>query len=244
MNGFGRLTRGELLRARSGSSFPLLLSYAVIVPLMALMMSGTIDGLDALADAAATRSVFAFVASVAIGACFYGAYAYTRETYYHSLDRTLLLGTRAAVFAAKAAAGAYSGAIFGVVGLACWAVVTPIVLAASGRAIALHPVLVATALGALLASVLCGMIGVALGYALRNYYLGIPVILVLPAVLAGPMLTNARPVERYLPIGAVAGATAAPLDGLLPAPLALLVLLGWTAAAVGAARWIDGRRSA
>ncbi|NQX11063.1 hypothetical protein HQQ80_05445 [Microbacteriaceae bacterium VKM Ac-2855] len=242
MSALRRLAGAEILRACSGSSFPLLLMYAVMAPAFGFGLSGSLDSLGALDDVAATRSVFAFVACAALGACFYGAYAYTRETYYHSLERTLLLGGREDILLAKAVAGAISGAIFGVVGLVCWSGITLVLLATAGRTFAADASLLGTAIGTVLSCALCGMIGVAIGYAVRNYYLGIPLILVLPALAAAPMLTDARPVERFLPIGAVAGATVAPLDGLLPEPLALLVLLGWAVVALALAGLLENRR--
>ncbi|PWJ63667.1 hypothetical protein B0H03_107136 [Rathayibacter iranicus NCPPB 2253 = VKM Ac-1602] len=242
MSGVMRLVRSEILRARSGSSFPLLLSYAVIVPGFTLGQTGILHSLASLDDGAATRLVFACVACAALGACFYGSYAYTRETYYHSLERTLLLGNRDAILIGKSVAGAASGAIFGVVAILCWTPITIAVLAASGHGLVVDATVAVAAVGTILSCALSGVIGVAVGYVIRNYYLGIPVILILPPLIAVPMLTHLREIERFLPAGALAGSTVAPLDGLLPAPLALLVLLAWSILSVAGARAVERRR--
>lgn len=242
MSGIMRLVRSEILRARSGSSFPLLLSYALIVPGFCLGQTGILHSLAALDNGAATRLVFACAACAALGACFYGSYAYTRETYYHSLERTLLLGHRDAILIGKSVAGATSGAIFGVVAIACWTPITVAVLAATGHQLVVDATIAVAAGGTILSCALCGVIGVAVGFVIRNYYLGIPVILILPPIIAVPMLTHLREVERFLPAGAIAGSTVAPVDGLLPAPLALLVLLAWSILCVAGARVVDQRR--
>jgi ABC-2 type transport system permease protein len=190
MSGAGALARAEILRSRSGSSFPVLLAYAILIPLFALNTPGTTDRLGGLDGAEATRTVFGFAACAALGACFYGSYAYTRETYYHSLDRSLLLGSRDAILAAKALAGAVSGAVFGVVAVAAWWPITAVVLATAGRRITVDASLLTASVGVVLACTLSGVLGVGIGYAVRNYYACIPIVLVLPAALA------AVPTER------------------------------------------------
>ncbi|TCL84657.1 MULTISPECIES: hypothetical protein [unclassified Rathayibacter] len=243
MSGAGALARAEILRSRSGSSFPVLLAYAILIPVFALNMPGTTDRLTGLDDAPASRFVFGFAACAALGACFYGSYAYTRETYYHSLDRTLLLGSRDAILSAKALAGAVSGAVFGVVAVVGWWPITAVVLATAGRRLTPDITLLSASVGVVLSCALSGVLGVGIGYAVRNYYACIPIVLVLPAALAAPLLTVARDVGRLIPIGAVAGATGAPVDGMLPAPLALAVLAAWALLAVGGARILEQRRA-
>ena len=243
MSGAGALARAEILRSRSGSSFPVLLAYAILIPLFALNTPGTTDRLGGLDGAEATRTVFGFAACAALGACFYGSYAYTRETYYHSLDRSLLLGSRDAILAAKALAGAVSGAVFGVVAVAAWWPITAVVLATAGRRITVDASLLTASVGVVLACTLSGVLGVGIGYAVRNYYACIPIVLVLPAALAAPLLGTARDIGRLLPIGAVAGATGAPVEGMLPAPLALAVLAAWALLALGGARILEQRRA-
>jgi ABC-2 type transport system permease protein len=175
MSGAGALARAEILRSRSGSSFPVLLAYAILIPVFALNMPGTTDRLGGLDDAPASRFVFGFAACAALGACFYGSYAYTRETYYHSLDRTLLLGSRDAILVAKALAGAVSGAVFGVVAVVGWWPISAVVLATAGRRLTPDITLLSASLGVVLACALSGVLGVGVGYAVRNYYACIPI---------------------------------------------------------------------
>ncbi|MCJ1682160.1 hypothetical protein [Rathayibacter sp. VKM Ac-2928] len=243
MSGAGALARAEILRSRSGSSFPVLLAYAILIPLFGINLADVTDRLDGLDDAGATRLVLGFAACAALGACFYGSYAYTRETYYHSLDRTLLLGSRDAILVAKALAGAVSGAVFGVVAVVSWWPITAVVLATAGRRLTPDITLLSASVGVVLACALSGVLGVGIGYAVRNYYACIPIVLVLPAALAAPLLTIARDVGRLLPIGAVAGATGAPVEGMLPALLALAVLAVWALLAIGGARILEQRRA-
>ncbi|NQX04204.1 hypothetical protein HQQ82_05250 [Rathayibacter sp. VKM Ac-2856] len=237
------LARAEILRSRSGSSFPVLLAYAILIPAFGLNAPGTVDRLSGLDDAQATRFVFGFAACAALGACFYGAYAYTRETYYHSLERTLLLGSRDAILVAKALAGTISGAVFGLVAVAGWWPITAVVLATADRRLTTDASLLSSSVGVVLACALCGALGVGVGYAVRNYYACIPIVLVLPAALAVPLLTVARDVGRLLPIGAVAGATGAPVEGMLPPPLSLAVLAVWAILALLGARILERRRA-
>lgn len=224
----GRIVRAEILYLRSGWVGLGMLSLVILAPLI-VVTSAEIPAPHLTDTAAAARQLLAVGGAGTIAAGFAGSYLVTRDVYYHRLDRAYL-GTRArTVFVGKLVAGSLLGTIYSTIGAAVWTLVSVILLSAGGRAPTPTLELGGILLGLIVAGALWGALGCAAGWLIRNYYLSIVFLIVLPSLIGSVTLMRATEVERYLPLGATAGLAGVDLPGLLPAPLSGLLLLGWTA---------------
>jgi hypothetical protein len=145
------------------------------------------------------------------------------------------------VFASRVLVAAAVGAALALVGMLAWGVIATVVLAQRGVPPTPGVDSVLIVAGTVVAGTLAAVIGCGAGWEIRNYYASVVVLLVLPSIVATPLLSRVREVERFLPIGAAAGLGGVQLDGLLPPPLAGLVLAGWAALAV-VAGWVALQR--
>ncbi|MEU3571870.1 hypothetical protein AB0E96_26090 [Kitasatospora sp. NPDC036755] len=236
--------KAELLKTRSGYAMLGVFGYAVLCPVLLLWSGPSLSALGDRTDEAATHLVFGLVAASTIAGMFLGSYVVTREYYYKSILRSLLLQGRRNVFAAKVLASAAGGALCGLLGVACWTAVTWFALRSEGRHLTLDPTTWGIGLGTVLGGALAGIWGAAVGWIVRSYYLAMTLVLVLPMVVELPLLLNAPAVERFLPGGALAGLARVPVDGLFPAPVSAAVMVAWTAAALVTARRLVRRREA
>ncbi|MEW1660657.1 hypothetical protein [Streptomyces sp. NPDC093707] len=223
--------RAELLKTRSGSAMIIMFGYAITLPGLLLYGGSSIGELRPLDDHTATHAVFALAASCTIAAMFLGSYIVTREYYYKSILRSMLMHGRSRVFLSKATAAATGGALAGALGTAVWLAGSWAVLRSQGRTFTPDPHIWQSATGILLGSALAGLWGAAIGWILRGYYVTTVVVMILPLTVELPLLLNATAVEKWLPGGALAGLAQVPVDGLLPVPASALVLAAWTSAA-------------
>ncbi|WP_424937719.1 MULTISPECIES: hypothetical protein [Bacteria] len=239
---FPRLLRAELLKARSAPTLVSMFSLVVAPPLLLVFMTGALDSFDG-GDAAATGAMLAAGATGAVGCAFFGSYLVTKDDYYRAMDRSFLSASPSAVVSVRVVAAAILGFFFALAGVVVWTIVVAVVLAVRGGDLVLDADAAAIVSGAVVAGTLAAVLGCGVGWLVRNYYVAVLVLLVLPPIVGVPMLSRVREVERFLPVGAVAGLSGAPIDGLLPPPLAGLVLLGWATLSV-AAGWTAVRRRA
>ena len=239
---FVRLLRAELLKARSAPTLVSMFSLVVAPPLVLVFMTGALDAVGA-GDAAATRAMLAAGATGAVGCSFFGSYLVTKDDYYRAMDRSFLLASPSVVVTVRVAAAAILGFAFALVGAVVWTVITAVVLVVRGGALVLEDGGAAILCGSVAAGTLAAVLGCGVGWLVRNYYVAVLVLLVLPPIVGVPMLSRVREVERFLPVGAAAGLSGAPIDGLLSPPLAGLVLLAWATSAVFAG-WAAVRRRA
>lgn len=235
-----RAVHAELLRALSGTSFVAMAGFGAVIAAYLLFSSDVEAVVRSAVDP--TRAVFAYVAAAPAGAVLLGSYAVTREYYYHSTERTILLVGARTAFAAKLVAGAASGVLVAVVACVLWLGVTLGVLGAYGAAFVPSADLVATSIGTLASCTFVGAFAAAMGWLLRNYYLTVGVTLMLPALLGPYLLNHGIAVERFLPVGSAAATGGAPIDGLLPPGLGAVVLLGWALVAIAVAAVVVRRR--
>lgn len=223
----GRIIRAELLHTRSGWTGIGMLSLVVLAPLI-IVTSAEIPAPQLRDAASAARQLLAVGAAGTIAAAFYGSYLVTRDVYYHRLDRAVLGAKARTVFVGKIAAAALIGTLFSTIGALVWSAITALLLTAGG-----HPLTPALDLGGIvLAGTLWGALGCAAGWVIRNYYLSVVFLVVLPSLIGSITLMRATTLERYLPIGATASLAGVEIPELLPAPLGGLILLGWTAIAL------------
>lgn len=224
--------RSELRRCFSGYAMLVIAAFAILLPSMALGLGPSLDGLRAIDDTLATRIVFGLIASAGIMAMYAGSFSVSREYYYRSIERSFVMGSRRRVFVAKFGASMLTTVLIAVVAMVLWAAVTAVLLGVNGRQLDVGPAFWGIAGGTVLIVVLASVLGVAVGWILRNYYLTTAVVLLIPTMIESPLLFSAPEIERFLPLGAFAGLTGAPIDGLLPWWGSALVLLGWSTAAV------------
>ncbi len=236
-----RLLLADLLKALSASTVVTLSSLVLVVPVLIVTLSGGGDGVGGLSAAAATRVLLGIGAAGALGCGFYGSYLVTRDHYYRAMDRAFLLAPPGVVFTSRLLAAAAVGAAFSLVGSLAWGVISVVVLAQQGVAATFGVDSALIIAGTVVAGTLAAVIGCGAGWVIRNYYASVVLLLVLPAIVATPLLSRQREIERFLPIGAAAGLGGVQLDGLLPPPVAGLVLAGWAALAVTAG-WLVLRR--
>lgn len=242
MNGLMlRQLRADLLKALSGPTLLTLSSLVIVSPLLIVFMTGLVDGLGSVGSAEATRILLPVGAAGALGCAFYGSYLVTRDDYYRGMERAFLMASPRMVFASRVAVAALVGLAFSTVGFLLWVVATAAILGSRELELSTGPDVLPVAIGTLLAGALAGAIGCGVGWVVRNYYVAVVVLLIVPAIVAVPMLGRLREIERFLPVGAVAGLGGVRMDGLLGQVPAGLILAGWTALAV-AAGWLVLRR--
>jgi len=234
--------RGELLRSVSGLAMLGVASFVVLIPVLMINVGPPLEGLREVDDALATRMIFGLIASSAIVAMYLGSYSVSREYYYASMPRSFVMASASRVFVSKALASALASVGLSVLGLAIWAVVTSVLLRSYGREPQFDGPFWAIVLGSLFASICGSAIGVAVGWLFKNYYAVSGIVLLLPIMVEVPLLFNLPAVERFLPVGAIAGVATLPVDGLLPWWASGLVLLGWAVATMTAAVVVVRRR--
>lgn len=235
--------RSEVLRSVSGLSIWAVYLVALLMPAFVLFSDGSRFDLAGHDSGAATTRLLEPLAWSAISAAFVGAYAVTREYYYGSIDRTLTgVGFRRA-FSGKLLAGAIISVALSVVVFVLWTVGIAFVLVQNGLVLTLTPGAWRIYAGALFGVILGALIGGAIGWITRNYYVTAAIVLVFPMVGEFALLRTAPEVARFSP-GLALAALGVPgyQDRLLEFAPALAVALAWTVGLVAIA-WVRGRRS-
>ncbi|AJM77034.1 ABC transporter permease [Rathayibacter toxicus] len=227
--------KSEIVRSMSGLAMLGIASFVILIPLTMINVGPSLDGLREIDDVLATRILFGLIASSAIAAMYLGSYAFSREYYYRSISRSLVMASPGRVFAAKIIASALANVGICLIGMVVWTGVTITVLHSYGKELQVNGAFWAIVAGSLFAVVCCGTIGVALGRIVKNYYAVTGVVILVPLMIELPLLLDAPAFERFLPMGAVAGLAQLPVTGLLPWWGSALVLVGWSLVATGAA---------
>ncbi|MDF2507485.1 MAG: hypothetical protein K0Q52_1344 [Microbacterium sp.] len=234
--------KSELLRSISGLAMLGVSSFVILIPALMLTMGPPLDGVRELDDGMATRMVFGLIASIGITAMYLGSYSVSREFYYRSMPRTIVIGSLRRVFLAKLLSSMTTSIGLCVVGVALWAGVTSLALAAYGRHLRLDGAFWGIVAGSIFVAAAGAVIGASLGWIFRNYYVVSAVVLLLPTMIELPLLFTVPAVERFFPVGAFAGVTGAPIEGLLSVGASCAVLLGWAAAVTALAVVVVQRR--
>lgn len=234
----------ELLRGVSGAVFLGVLGFAVLLPTFVYnVFIGSTD-LSGLTGHAATIRVYAATATSVVLGMFVGSYSVTREHYYGSLDRTRVLLSSVRAFAAKGAAAVVLTIVLSGAMAAGWLGATAWIVSTGGSEFVLSPTIGAIALGSVAAAAFGAVLGNAVGWIVRNYYLTCAFVLVVPLAIELPLMLSQPAVERFLPSGALAGLIGLEVDGLLGPGLAALVSLGWILVLSLAAVFVLRRRAA
>jgi ABC-2 type transport system permease protein len=234
--------RSEVLRSVSGLSLLAVYLVALLVPAFVLFSDGSrldVAGLDA---GAATTRLLEPLAWSGISGAFVGAYGVTREYYYGSMDRTLTGVGFCRAFAAKLVAGAVIAVVLSVGIFVIWTAGVSFIANQNGLALALTPDASRIYAGALAAAVLGALMGGAIGWIARNYYLTAGIVLVFPIAVEFALLRTTPEVGKFSP-GLAIAALSVPgyQDRLLDFAPALGVGLAWVVGLVAVA-WVRGRR--
>lgn len=211
--------RSELLRVRAdyvlggGIAVALVLAGALAVNL---------PHSTTAAQAALPDYLAASVVQTAVVATFCGVLRYCLDHRAGVVARSILVGHRAPTLAAKAVVTALGGALIGVVGglgsLAALLIAVP--------GVQLGAPAVATVLGGVAVSAVAAVWGLCFGVVVRNYFLA-PLV-ALGAFLGSGLVMDSWPaVGKSLPMGTVMSIVYPARLDLLPAPLAVVVLLTW-----------------
>lgn len=217
--------RAELLKARSGYAMLGVFSFAVLIPFFAYSFAA--ETLDRLTGMTPTNAMLTIAAVCPISAQFLGSYLVTREHYYHSLPRAVLLTGAARLFKTKNTAAAVAGLAIGLVGCTTWTAYTWLVVSARDQVFDLDAHSWRILAGVLLASTLAGPLGASWGWILRDYYLTLIPVLAVPLVMELPLAITWPSLGRFLPLGTFAGISAVPLPGLLSAGMSAAIAASW-----------------
>lgn len=221
------LLKSELLRVFSGYATLGIASFVVVVPALLVTMGPSLDGLTALSDAGASHAFYGVSLSTALVGAYLGTYSVTREFYYRSMSRSLVVGSLRQVFVAKVVAVAVGSAALCLLGTTIWALVSSLVLPRHGREFTFDSGVWAVVSASLFGSLAGSALGVGLGWVIRNYYATTAIVLLVPLVVELPLLTTAPAVERFLPVGALVGSASLGVEGMLPWWAGALVVVGW-----------------
>lgn len=234
--------RAELLRAHSGANTLAVLLLAAFIPVIVLTSDDTLGRMTSLDADTAAALTFAPLAWSFVAAAFAGAFGVTREFYYVSMGRTVVLSGFRRTFVGKQIAAVLVGLALTVGVAAAWCGVAAIVLGVNGLALAATTDVVRTVLGALPGAVLGAVMGASIGWIVGNYYAAAAIVLAGPIAFELALLGTAPDVARFLP-GLSLAALASPQNhpGLLDPGPALAVAGVWTVL-LAAVAWGVGRR--
>ncbi len=227
--------RAELLRYFSGYSVLGIIAFSALVPWFVANFVGWPDNADQLSAADNIQAFWALTATIAIVATFAGSYLVTRESYYGTLRRSVVMSGLIHLVAVKYATAFVVGLATLAAGIAAWGASAAFALAREMRADLLTPESWQALPGVVVASAVGSLWGCSLGWIIRHYYATTIVTMLIPLAIELPILANDPEIGRWLPSGALAGIASLPFQGLLPPGPAFLVSLAWLlAASVGA----------
>ena len=234
--------RSELLRYFSGYSVVGILAFSALVPWFVANFLGWPGNSGELSAAQNVQAFWALAASIAPVATFAGSYLVTRESYYGTLRRSIVMSGLQQVMGAKYLAALVIGLATAITGVVVWGGTVAFSLPPEVRAALLSAESWQQLPGAVMASALASIWGCSLGWIIRHYYATTILTLLIPLAVELPLLASGSDVARWLPSGALAGITSLPLGGLLEPLPAFLASCGWLlVAGVGAMWTVKGR---
>ncbi|MBK0422451.1 hypothetical protein JD292_10245 [Leucobacter sp. CSA2] len=147
-----RAVAAELLRAVSGFSFIAAALYFFLIPFFVLTQTSGFDGLSGVSSVEASHAFFRPAGSISIATASIAASSVTREFYYESIDRSLILNGKRQLLLAKVAATAIVGAGMSLFLLAAWSAIGLIWLRNPGLSLVFDEVTLEVGLGMVSAS--------------------------------------------------------------------------------------------
>ncbi|MGO4588010.1 hypothetical protein [Paenarthrobacter sp. 2TAF44] len=223
--------RAELLRYFSGYSILGVIAFSALVPWFVANFLGWPDNADELSATENIQAFWALATTIAIVATFAGSYLVTRESYYGTLRRSVVMSGLIHLVAVKYATALVVGLATLAAGIAAWGASVAFTLAPEVRADLISPDSWRALPGVVLASAVGSLWGCSLGWIIQHYYATTIATMLIPLAVELPILANDPDIGRWLPSGALAGIASLPFEGLLPPGPALLVSLAWLLAA-------------
>ncbi|BCW46965.1 hypothetical protein [Arthrobacter sp. StoSoilB5] len=221
----------ELLRHFSGYSVLGILAFSALVPWFVANFLGWPDTADQLSATENIKAFWALATSIAIVATFAGSYLVTRESYYGTLRRSVVMSGLVHLVAVKYAAALVVGLATLAAGILAWGASVAFTLPPELRVELLTPESWRALPGVVLSSAVGSLWGCSLGWIIRHYYATTIVTMLIPLAIELPVLANDPEIGRWLPSGALAGIASLPFEGLLQPGPAFLVSLAWLLAA-------------
>ncbi|GAB3399155.1 hypothetical protein [Amycolatopsis echigonensis] len=236
--------RAELLKACSGFWMLAVLAYAILLPLGAWRFAGRGMLASGASAAEVSRAMLVYLIACPIAATFVGSYLVTRDYYYKSITRAVLTNRKDHVYAGKLLAGAGSGLAVGMVGSLGWLVIAGLILRGRDQTLLLDGATAQAVGGCAAASVLAGVLGVAIGWIVPNYYAATSISMLLPLAVEVPLALAVPEIARFLPDTALAGvAQAQPVfPGIFGTWTSLPIAAVWVALAAFAGWRLFERR--
>ncbi|WP_235036303.1 hypothetical protein [Arthrobacter sp. 18067] len=223
--------RSELIRYFSGYSIVGILAFSALVPWFVANFLGWPDNAEDLSAADNIQAFWALATSIAAVATFAGSYLVTRETYYGTLRRSVVISGLQQMVASKYLAALVVGLATALMGVTIWGGSVAFSLPPEVRADLLTPEAWSAMPGVVMASGMGALWGCSLGWIIRHYYATTILTMLLPLAFELPLLANNSEVARWLPSGALAGIASLPFEGLLEPMPAFFVSVGWLIAA-------------
>ncbi|WP_243836866.1 hypothetical protein [Paenarthrobacter nitroguajacolicus] len=234
--------RSELLRYFSGYSVVGILAFSALVPWFVANFLGWPGNSGGLSAAQNVQVFWALTASIAPVATFAGSYLVTRESYYGTLRRSIVMTGPRQVLRAKYVAALVIGLATAITGVVVWGGSVALSLPPEMRGALLSAESWRELPGVVMASALGSIWGCSLGWIIRHYYATTILTLLIPLAVELPLLLSSSEVARWLPSGALAGIASLPFEGLIEPVPAFLVSCGWlTVAGAGAVWTVKGR---
>lgn len=234
--------RSELLRYFSGYSVLGILAFSGLVPWFVANFLGWPDHADKLPSAQNVETFWALAMTIAIVATFAGSYLVTREAYFGTLRRSVVISGMSQLVRTKYAASLVVGLFTAASGLALWGGSTVLAVSPEVRTELVEGASWQALLGVVVASVVGCLWGCSLGWIIRHYYATTMVTMLIPLAMELPLMANFPQIARWLPTGALAGIANLPIEGLFEPLHACLVSLGWLIAGGAGAMWVLRRR--
>ncbi len=234
--------RSELLRSVSGLSLWAVYLLTIMVPVAVFSPNDSLAVIDEADPGMATARLLAPLAWSFVYAGFIGAYAVTREYYYDSMDRTLVELGFLRAFWGKLIAGSIMAMVLAICMFCIWTIVAFFILNQHGLPLTLTAEVWRIYGGALLGVFLGAIIGGAIGWITRNYYLGAIIVLAFPLAIEFAWLGSSPGVAKFS-LGLSLAALSVPgfKNELLEMAPAMGIACVWAAGLVVLA-WFLGRR--
>lgn len=232
----GGLT-SELLRYFSGYSALGVVAFSALVPWFVANFLGWPGNSARLSTIENVQTFWALAATIAVVATFAGSYTVTREYYYRTLRRNVVISGVHQVVSGKYLAALVVGLITAGTGIALWGGVLAFTASPELRAQLIGNVSWAPLLGIVLASSIGSLWGCSVGWIIKHYYATTIFTMLIPLALELPLIANFPEFGRWLPSGALAGIASLPIEGLLDPLPSFAVSLAWLAAAGALVLW-------
>ena len=223
--------RAELLRYFSGYSILGIIAFSALVPWFVANFVGWPDSADQFSAADNIQAFWALATTIAIVSTFAGSYLVTRESYYGTLRRSVVMTGLTHLVTVKYATALVAGLITLAAGIVTWGASAAFTLPLEMRADILTPESWRALPGVVVASAVGSLWGCSLGWIIRHYYATTIATMLIPLAVELPILANDPEIGRWLPSGALAGIASLPFEGLLRPGPAFLVSLAWLLAA-------------